>query len=127
MEHHAPVRTDRIERSRRALQEGASQMTTVEDIVDEIDAKVDESVTLTVGKMVDDKLEAHRLLLAEDAAGGFREQVNLTRGRMSERTPTSYATTAELDDGEYFVIDDEDTLEELAEFRRLADNIGSIP
>ena len=48
-------------------------MPTVNEILLEIDQKVEQAVTLTVGKMSDDELDAYRLLLRDDAADGFRE------------------------------------------------------
>ena len=65
--------------------------------------------------------------LAQDAADGFRDQCIVTRDCIAQRTPASYATTAELDDGEFFVIDDSSTLEELSAFGQLAESIGAIP
>lgn len=102
-------------------------MATVEEILEEIEKKVDEAITLTVGKMSEEELEASRLLLSEDAAGAFREQCLLAHERIERSTPTSYTTNAELSSGEIFIIDDESTLDELGAFRSLGDDIGNIP
>src|SRR5215213_2223584 len=77
--------------------------------------------------MLDDTLEAFHLALAEDAAEGLRDQCEVTRDRISEGASASYTATSELDTSEYFVIDDDETLAELAAFRGVADNLGAIP
>lgn len=102
-------------------------MTSPEEILAEIDARLPEALTLTVGRMLDDTLEAFHLALAQDAADGLRDQCGVARHRISEGAAASYTATSELDTSEYFVIDDEETLSELAAFRELADNLGAIP
>lgn len=102
-------------------------MATTREIIDTIDDSMRSSLTLTVGTMAKDTIHASRLLLDRDAAEGFRDLCRATRDLVSEHTPIPYATTAELDHEEFFVIDDEATLAELSEFRRLAADIGDIP
>jgi hypothetical protein len=102
-------------------------MVAVDAILREIDQRVPQAVSLTVGRMLEDRLDVRRLLMEAAAAEAFREQCRLTRDRIASRTPTSYATNAELDEGEIFVIDDNDTLGEIAAFRQLAENLGNIP
>lgn len=102
-------------------------MTSPTKILEEINDRLPEALTLTVGRMVGDTIEARHLALGADAEDGLREQCHLTRERIREGTAVSYTASAELDAGEFFVIDDDETLDELSEFRRLADNLGAIP
>ena len=102
-------------------------MTSPNEIIAMIDARLPEALTLTVGRMVDDTIEAHHLALDDKAANGLREQCHIARDRISDGAPASYTATAELDMGEFFVIDDDQTLAELSAFRSLADNLGAIP
>ena len=102
-------------------------MTSPDEILQEIDARLDEALTLTVGRMVGTKIKANHLALDRDAADALREQCHVARNLISEGVPASYTATAELDDGEFFVIDDAETLAELGAFRTLAENLGAIP
>jgi len=102
-------------------------VTSPEEILQEIDARLEAALTLTVGRMVDDTIEASHLVLDQDAAHALREQCHVARDRISEGIPASYTATAELDDGEFFVIDDAETLAELGAFRSLVHDLGVIP
>ena len=102
-------------------------MTSPNEIIAVIDARLPEALTLTVGRMVDGTIEAQHLALDNDAADGLREQCHLARDRIREGASASYTATAELGAGEFFVIDDDETLAELGDFRRLADNLGANP
>ena len=102
-------------------------MTSPDQILEEIDRHLPESLTLTLGRLVDTRIEARHVALNAAAAGALREQCHLVRDQIHDGDPVSYAATAELDAGEFFVIDDDETLDELGEFRHLADNLGAIP
>ena len=102
-------------------------MISPDEILQEIDARLDEALTLTVGRLVGTKIKANHLALDRDAADALREQCHAARKLISEGAPASYTATAELDDGEFFVIDDAETLAELGAFRTLAENLGAIP
>jgi len=101
-------------------------MVAATDILSEIDGVSDQALTLTVGRMVDATIEAKHLALEMDASDGLREQCQVARDRFSEGALVSYTATAELDTGEFFVIDDDETLAELSSFRNLADDLGAI-
>ena len=101
-------------------------MTSPDEILEAIDARLPEALTLTVGRMVDGTIEAHHLALEDRAANGLREQCHISRDRISEAAPAPYTATTELDMGEFFVIDDDETLAELGAFRSLADNLGAM-
>ncbi|MEM9518960.1 MAG: hypothetical protein AAGA37_06560 [Actinomycetota bacterium] len=97
------------------------------EIVDELDARLPEALTLTVGKMADNVIEANHVSLAEDAATALREQCTMARDRITEGTAQDYTATAELDSSQFFVIDDAETLEELGAFRTLAGDLAAMP
>lgn len=96
-------------------------------ILEDIDRRLPESLTLTLGRLVDARIEARHLALTGDAVDSFREQCYIARDQIDDGGPVFYTATAELGAGEFFVIDDEETLDELGEFRHLADNLGAIP
>ena len=102
-------------------------MTSSEQILEEIDKRLPESLTLTLGRLLDSTIEARHLALDDQAADGLREQCHVVRDRIHDGVLVPYTDTAELNMGEFFVIDDDETLNELGEFRRLADNLGAIP
>ena len=102
-------------------------MTSPDQILEEIDRHLPESLTLTLGRLVDTRIEARHVALNAAAAGALREQCQLVRDQIHDGDPVSYTATAELDAGKFFVIDDDETLAELGEFRHLADNLGGIP
>ena len=101
-------------------------MTAPAEIIEEIDRRIGEAVTLTVGRMDDGAIETRRLNLASDAADGLREQCRAARDKINDGTPVSYTANADLAEAEYFVIDDAATLSELDTFRDLARDIGAI-
>ena len=101
-------------------------MTSPNEIIEEIDNRLPEALTLTVGRLVDNRIEARHLTLGVAAEEGFREQCYLARDHIREGNAASYTASAELGKGEFFVIDDDETLGELGEFRRPADNTGAV-
>lgn len=101
-------------------------MPTSNEILEQIDARLPEAVTLTVGRMVENQIKAQHLVLDKGAADGFRDQCGATRDLIAAGTPTSYAATAELGAGQHFVIDDSETLDELEAFRTQANDFGKM-
>ena len=97
-----------------------------DEILEEINARLPEALTLTVGKMVDDSIQGRHLALSADAADGLRNQCQEARDRIGDSTPVPYIASAELNTGELFVIDDDETLAELGAFGNLADNLGAL-
>lgn len=102
-------------------------MPSPDEILEEMNARLQGALTLTVGRMLGDTIEANHLAMSSDAAEGLREQCELARDRISDGTPVSYSATAELDARQFFVIDDDETLGELGAFRGLAEDLGAIP
>jgi len=97
------------------------------EILAAIDSRIPEALSLTVGRMVDGSLEANHLTLSTSAAEGLREQCQVARTRIADATAVPYTATAELDRGEFFVIDDQETLTELGPFSDLAQSLGAFP
>jgi hypothetical protein len=97
-----------------------------DEILSEIDARLPQALTLTVGRVQETALEAFHLVLADNAASALRGHCETTRERIADAAPIPYTATAELAGGQYFLIDDEDTLNELTAFRQLSENLGSI-
>lgn len=102
-------------------------MTSLDEILAEIEARLSEALTLTVGRLVKDTTEVLHLALSADTVESLREQCKLTSGRITKGTPVPYISMAELDQGEFFVINDDETLDELGDFRSLTNNLGAIP
>ena len=96
------------------------------EIVEEINNQLAGPLTLTVGRPIEDSIEAFHLVLDNDAADSLREHCGMTRDIIADRTPASYTAMAEIETGEQFIIDDEQTLAELGAFRTLARNLGAI-
>ena len=59
-------------------------MTSPNEIIATIDARLPEALTLTVGRMADGTIEAHHLALDDTAANGLREQCHIARDRISD-------------------------------------------
>lgn len=102
-------------------------MVAAAQILAEVDSKLPESVSLLVGRMNDDTIDARRLLLQKDAASAFRDQCADTRKRIAGSRSVPYGTNAELDAGEVFIIDDAATLLEIGSFRALSEDLAAIP
>ena len=101
-------------------------MTSSDEIIHEINTRLSEAVSLTVGRMIEDSIEGEHLTLDSTAADALREQCAGARDRISEGNRTAYTATAELAVGDYFVIDDHVTLSELGAFRSLAEDLGAM-
>jgi hypothetical protein len=102
-------------------------MAAVEDVLEEIDQVLAQSVSLIVARMEDGAVEGNRLLMNQGAAESFRDLCVVARDRVDSLETTKYATTAELGEGQFFLIDDEATLSELAAFTQLATSLGDLP
>lgn len=96
-------------------------------ILAEIDARLSAALTLTVGRLRKDTIEARHLALSTNATDSLHKQCKLIYDRIKDKTPVLYTSMKELDDGEFFVIYDDKTLDELGDFRSLTHNLGAIP
>ena len=88
-------------------------------ILADIEARMSEALTLTVGRLRKDTIEARHLALSTNTADSMREQCKLASVHILEGTPVTYTSMAELDQGEFFVIDENKTLDEIGNFRSL--------
>lgn len=102
-------------------------MTNVEDVLKALTQRLDEAVSLLVARGSGDEIEAHKLLLANDAADGLLELCRSTIDKLSDRSVAPYTATAELERDEIFVIDDADTLAELADLTGLGSHAATLP
>lgn len=101
-------------------------MTTQADILGELDLRLEQAVTLTVGRMANDEIRAQHVVLDVGAADGFRDLCRVTRQRIAENRPVPYAATTEIAEDEFCLIDDTKTLNELIAFRDLARHVTTM-
>lgn len=103
-------------------------MPSLEDIVKQLTEKANESASLVVArKGAASELDARKVNLATDAADRFRDLCRDAIDDVSRRTVVVYTAEAELTGSETFVIDDKDTLDELADLRALAAQASTLP
>lgn len=103
-------------------------MPSLPDIVSELGKKVDESVSLVVARTgAEGTLDARKIILADDASDSFRDLCRDAIESLAQRTVVAYTADAELTGSETFVIDDEDTLDELVGLRALATQASTLP
>lgn len=98
-----------------------------DDVADQVQARLTESVSLCVGRLVDEGLNRERLAIDSGAADALRAQAVPVVERLRTGGAMPYTAGNELDDDEYFLVDDADTLDDLAPFRILAAELGSMP
>ncbi len=101
-------------------------MTSPNEILEEINSRLSEALTLTVGRLINDEIKAFHLTLSNDADDSLRNHCQAARDSIANRTSVPYTAMSELEPDQYFIIDD-DTLTELSAFRSLANSLGSIP
>lgn len=103
-------------------------MATLEEIAAALAQRLEESVSVVVGRRgVDAQIEAAKLALADDAAEAFRELGRDCLHDMRQRTAVPYTADAELDRNEVFVVDDADDLAELSDLSSLSDLAATLP
>jgi hypothetical protein len=100
----------------------------VADVVAAIGARIAEPLSLGVARIdAHGRVSGSKLLLGDDAAEAFREQCRSVLDAIGAGRPVPYAGGAELADDEFFVIDDGETLHELAAVGDLRDAIETLP
>lgn len=99
---------------------------TPERVLGDIDARIDGSLSLVVGRTLEQGGDLRRVRLAEDAAETFRDYIRAARARIAEGTPIEYTALSELQAGEYFVLQDDSSLDELAELRSAVHHVGDL-
>ena len=95
-------------------------------ILADINTRIEGSLSLVVGRSLDQGGDLRRVRLAEDAADTFRDYLRAARERIEEGTPIDYTALAELQAGEYLVLDDEVSLDELADLRSAVHHVGDL-
>lgn len=102
-------------------------MTTLEEAVDELEGRIEESLSLVVARGSGEAFEPHKLHLAAEAADGLRELCRSALDETRSRTEVPYTPTAELSDGEAFVISDGETLGEIEDLISLGTSASTLP
>ncbi len=103
-------------------------MASLDEVRADLEARLDESVSVIVGrKGVDGEIEAAKLALAEDAAEGFRDLSHECLEDLERRAAVPYTVDAELDRNETFVLEEADDLAELSDLMSLADLAATLP
>ena len=96
--------------------------------VEAIESRIAEPVSLGVAHIDGDgRVVGSKLLLSDDAADAFRDHCRATIHTIEAGTPRSYSSGAELANDEFFVIDDAETLAELAVIGDLRSSIETMP
>lgn len=97
-----------------------------EQITAALEAQISAPLTLVVGQSTTDGIDTRRVRLGKGAADTFREQAQDAASRIAAGLPTSYTASAELHDGAYFLLDDQTSLDEIADLHALVRHIGDI-
>lgn len=103
-------------------------MANLEEVRSDVAARLDEAVSVVVGRQgAEGAVDAAKLALADDAATAFRDLARDSLDDLGRRTSVAYTVDAELDKNEVFVLDDADDLAELADLTALADMAATLP
>jgi Kiwa protein KwaB-like len=98
------------------------------DLVAVVADRIAEPVSLGVARIgTDGQITGSKLNLGDDAADAFREHCRAAVDAIESGTQRSYASGAELANDEFFVIDDRETLDELAVIGDLRTSIETMP
>lgn len=92
-------------------------MTTLDDVLTQLDAVLDTPLSLVVASPPGDQRGPAKLRLSEGAADAFRAQAQEARSRVAEGEALSFTAMAELSRAQFFLVEDEATLAELADLR----------
>ena len=99
---------------------------TPEQVLADLDHRLDDPLSLVVGRTLEQGGDLRRVRLANDAAETFRGYIRAARARIAEGTPIEYTALSELQAGEYFVLQDASSLDELAELRSAVHHVGDL-
>ncbi|HLM28502.1 MAG TPA: Kiwa anti-phage protein KwaB-like domain-containing protein [Acidimicrobiales bacterium] len=103
-------------------------MPTLDEITAGLSRHIEEALSVVVArKGSDGEMEARKLALAENAAEGFRNLCRDTLDSLQTQSAKDYTADAELDANEVFILDDQASLEELADLRDLATSAATLP
>ncbi|PYF98333.1 protein of unknown function [Georgenia satyanarayanai] len=98
-----------------------------EDVATNVEARLAESVSLAVGRLADGSLSKARLGLDARTADALRDLGRPVVERLRGAPAVPYTAGNEIEGDEYFLVTDTDTLGDLAPFRELALDLGSMP
>ncbi len=103
-------------------------MVTPNHITDQIRQRIAQAVSLGVARIATSgEVSGTKLNLSAEAADGFREHCRSALDTIEASNAVHYATGAELADAEFFLIDDPDTIDELAGIGDLRNSIETMP
>ena len=103
-------------------------MDVTEQIISDIDPNLSGSLTLSIVRSWDqNQIFPERLLLSDDAADALRVICHRVRQSIRYGSLKDYVGTAELEDNEFFLIYDKDTIRELSIFSVMAQDVGALP
>lgn len=97
------------------------------DVIDTLDERMQEGVSLVVARGAGDEFEAHKLTLDRDAGHGFRDLCRDAAEGLRRRTVVPYSATAELEGDEAFLVDDPAWLGEMQELVALGPAAATLP
>jgi hypothetical protein len=106
----------------------STDVTGLAEILATIEARIAEPVSLGVARIeTDGRIVGSKLLLGDDAGDAFREHCRAALQSIASGTSRLYSSGAELANDEFFVIDDTETLAELAVIGDLRSSIETMP
>lgn len=99
---------------------------TIAQVLAELDDRLEGALSLVVGHALDQGGDVRRVRLAATAADAFRGYGRDARTRIADGTTVEYTALAELQAGEHFLIEDPESLDELAELRATVLHAGDL-
>ncbi|MDX6287692.1 MAG: hypothetical protein QOG53_3177 [Frankiales bacterium] len=103
-------------------------MPSIAQITAHLTAKVAQPISVVVArKSTAGGLEARKLSIASDAAAAFRDLCQNTVDSLANRSAVGYTADAELTSSEVFVLDDPQSLAELADLQAFAGRASTLP
>jgi hypothetical protein len=94
---------------------------------EQFEQRITEMVTLCVGRLVDGELKGSRLDLHRSTSEALRTLAEPVVERFDNSEAVPYTSGNELEDNQFFFVDDADTLADLAPFRMTARELGQMP
>lgn len=96
-------------------------------VLEELDAHLEGPLSLVVGRTLEEGADLRRVRLAEAAADAFRQYGRDARARIADGNTTEYTALTELQTGDYFLLEDQESLDELAGLRAAVLHVGDLP
>lgn len=102
-------------------------MVDLADVLDTLDDRLRESVSLVVARGSGGQFSAHKLTLDREAGEGFRGLCRDATEDLRQRAVVPYSATAELEGDEAFLVDDVALLEEMRELVTIGPAAATLP